>query len=134
MGIWWFFQKWVGLVKEPLVVLFAMLDPRVAARSKVAAAVSVLLLILYVINPLDIIPDFLPFGFIDDLAVIPLATYFIERMLPGDIVRESRLKASARLRSFTLALDIIAGFLLLAALIVVTSIAYGIFILVQRFK
>lgn len=40
---------------------------------------SVIVVLLYVLNPLDIIPDFLPgFGFIDDASVFALAYKFIK--------------------------------------------------------
>lgn len=134
MGLLWLFQKWVGLVKEPFVIFFAVRDARVAKRQKITAVISVILLVFYVVNPLDLIPDFLPFGFIDDLIIIPLATIFIERLLPKEVVRESRVKANARLRPFTLALDIIAGVLLVFFLIIIAAIVWGVVLLIQRFR
>lgn len=134
MGLWWLFLKWVGLVKEPLVIFFAVRDSRVKAGRKVAAIISVIFVLLYIVNPLDLIPDFLPFGFIDDLAVIPLATYFIERMLPREVVRESRLKANMRLRPFTIILNIIAIVLLIFVLVIIASIVVAIVLLIQRFR
>jgi uncharacterized membrane protein YkvA (DUF1232 family) len=134
MGILRLFQKWVGLVKEPFVIFFAVRDTRVTIRQKITAVISVVLLVFYVVNPLDLIPDFLPFGFIDDMVIIPLATLFIERLLPKEVIRESRLKANARLRPFTLALDIIAAVLLVICLIIIAAIVWGVVLLIQRFS
>ena len=40
---------------------------------------SVVFALLYVLNPLDIIPDFIPgFGYVDDASVLALALRFIE--------------------------------------------------------
>lgn len=134
MSLLWLFQKWVGLIKEPFVIFFAVRDTRVAKRQKITAVISVILLVLYVVSPFDLITDFLPFGFVDDLIIIPLATIFIERLLPKEVVRESRLKADARLRAFTLALDIIAGVLLVLCLVVIAAIVVGVVLLIQRFR
>jgi uncharacterized membrane protein YkvA (DUF1232 family) len=110
------FQRWVGLIREPFVIYLAVRNPQTSLGRKVEAALSVVLVILYIVNPLDLLPDFVPFGFIDDLIVISLATYFIERLLPKEVIKESRAKANARLRPFTLALDIIAAILLFLSL------------------
>lgn len=134
MGLLGLFQKWVGLVKEPFVIFFAVRDPRVTTGRKLAAVVSVILLVLYIVNPLDLLPDFIPFGFIDDLTIIPLATYFIERLLPKEVIRESRAKANARLRPFTLVLNIIAAILLIFVVIVIAAIIITVVLLVQRFR
>ncbi len=50
---------------------------------------------LYLISPLDIIPDFIPFaGWIDDIVVIPLLVSWIVGLLPQ---RQSvRARASSR--------------------------------------
>jgi uncharacterized membrane protein YkvA (DUF1232 family) len=133
MGLWGLFQKWVGLVKEPLVILFAVRDPRVTARQRASAIISVVLLAIYIANPFDLIPEFIPFGFIDDLVIIPLGVHFIERLLPGSVIRESRAAVNARIRPFTLALNIISAVLLVVFLIIIASIIIAVVLLIQRY-
>jgi uncharacterized membrane protein YkvA (DUF1232 family) len=47
---------------------------------------AVALLVLYVISPIDLIPDMLPvIGVIDDIVLVPLAIRFILRRLPAAV-------------------------------------------------
>ncbi len=53
---------------------------------------AVALLVLYLVSPVDLLPDFIPvLGVVDDLVLIPLAVRFILRRLPpavrADIAR-----------------------------------------------
>lgn len=55
-------------------------DPRVASKLKVAVPV---LAALYVVSPIDLLPDFLlGLGQVDDLGVIGVAVVFLLRVLP----------------------------------------------------
>lgn len=55
-------------------------DPRVASKLKVAVPV---LAALYVVSPIDLLPDFLlGLGQVDDLGVIGVAVVFLSRVLP----------------------------------------------------
>jgi len=67
-------------------------DPRVAPRLSVAVPV---LTLLYVVSPLDLVPDFLVgAGQIDDLGAIGLAVLVLTRLVPmlapADVLREHR--------------------------------------------
>jgi uncharacterized membrane protein YkvA (DUF1232 family) len=53
------------------------------------------LLLLYLVSPVDLLPDVIPvLGVVDDLVLIPLAVRFLLQRLPGavraDIAREAR--------------------------------------------
>jgi len=124
----------VGLTREPLAIYFALRNPQVSRGRKVEVVLAVILLVFYIVNPFDLIPDFLPFGFIDDLIIVPLAIYFIERLLPKEVILESRAKAKARLRPFTLALDIIAAILLVFVVIVIAALIIAVVLLAERFR
>jgi hypothetical protein len=58
-------------------------DPRVPARAKIAMAIAG----LWVISPIDLIPEFLPvIGPLDDVVVVALALRYaalLERLLPA---------------------------------------------------
>lgn len=50
-------------------------------------------LILYILSPLDFIPDTIPImGIADDIAVIPLVGLIISKLVPLDIWNESKEK------------------------------------------
>lgn len=57
-------------------VLRYLRDPAVATWRKAAAALS----LLYVVSPVDVIPDIIPVvGWLDDLGVVGLAVAFVLR-------------------------------------------------------
>lgn len=54
---------------------------------------------IYVISPIDLVPDFIPvIGVLDDIVLVPLAIRFLLKRLPAfiraDIEREARRKAA----------------------------------------
>ncbi|MFM2078578.1 MAG: hypothetical protein RJA49_2468 [Actinomycetota bacterium] len=61
-------------------------DPRVPRSAKVAVAVAG----LWVLSPIDLIPEFLPvIGPLDDVVVVALALRFAARRVPHDAIREA---------------------------------------------
>lgn len=58
-------------------------DPRVPRRAKVAIAIAG----LWVISPIDLIPEFLPvIGPLDDIVVVALAFRYAARRVPRDVI------------------------------------------------
>jgi uncharacterized membrane protein YkvA (DUF1232 family) len=61
-------------------------DPRVPRRAKVAVAVAG----LWVISPIDLIPEFLPvIGPLDDVIVVALAFRYAARQIPREVLFEA---------------------------------------------
>jgi uncharacterized membrane protein YkvA (DUF1232 family) len=61
-------------------------DPRVPRRAKVAIALAV----LYVLSPIDLIPEFVPIiGPLDDVVVVALALRYAARRVPRDVLDEA---------------------------------------------
>lgn len=58
-------------------------DPRVPARAKIALAVA----LVWVISPIDLIPEFIPvIGPLDDVVVVALALRYAGRRVPRDVL------------------------------------------------
>jgi uncharacterized membrane protein YkvA (DUF1232 family) len=83
-----------GLLKDLATVLPACAttanrlrrDPRVPRRAKVAVAIAG----LWVLSPIDLIPEFLPvIGPLDDVVVVALALRYAARRVPVDVLREA---------------------------------------------
>ncbi|MGZ8259346.1 MAG: YkvA family protein [Caldimonas sp.] len=74
---------------------FALRHPAAPGWLKVGTA----LIVLYVVSPIDLVPDVLPvLGIVDDLVVVPLAIRFLLDRLPREIV-EAAARRGAVARS-----------------------------------
>lgn len=71
-------------------------DPRTPRRARWA----LIALAIYVVSPIDPIPDFIPvIGHLDEIILVPIALRRIRRMVPDDLWAEyfpARLRASDR--------------------------------------
>jgi uncharacterized membrane protein YkvA (DUF1232 family) len=83
-----------GLVKELVRFLPACVtmihrlrrDPRVPRSAKIA----ILIAMVWVISPIDLIPEFLPFiGPLDDVVVVALALRYAARRIPRSVILEA---------------------------------------------
>ena len=72
---------------------FALRHPAAPAWLKVGTA----LVVLYVLSPIDLVPDVIPvLGVVDDLVLVPLAIRFLLSRLPSEIAAASTHGAAAR--------------------------------------
>ena len=79
------------LKQETYTIFLAARDPRTPWYAK-ALAVSVL---AYALSPIDLIPDFIPvLGHLDDLILVPLGIFVVIRLIPQEIMAESRARAA----------------------------------------
>ncbi len=77
--------------KDLIMMIIAALNKDTPAKVRVL----LLLACLYVISPVDILPDAIPFaGIADDMVIIPAAVYGLKQMLPGSIAASSEIKAN----------------------------------------
>ena len=88
LGEW---KRWAGQLKSETYALYlAYRDPRVPLHAKLFAA----LVVGYAFSPIDLIPDSIPvLGYLDDLLLVPLGVALAVRMIPEDVLSESRQKA-----------------------------------------
>lgn len=60
-------------------------DPRMPLRVKILA----LLIVAYIISPIDIIPDFIPvLGLLDEVILVPIFLTFTVSLIPDEIRQE----------------------------------------------
>ena len=107
--------KW----KQQLLVLYyGMIDQRTPFFVKLPAIAAV----IYILSPVDFIPDFIPFaGYIDDLLIAPLLLNLSLRLLPTQVLATSQVKARKKNILLTIAIIIsIVLILLLVATLFIT--------------
>src|SRR5574343_1096591 len=77
--------------QQTLVVYFAARDPRTPLLVRVLA----ILVAAYALNPIDLIPDFIPvIGHLDDLILLPLVIALIVKLTPPDVIRAAKERAA----------------------------------------
>jgi uncharacterized membrane protein YkvA (DUF1232 family) len=118
-------QRWANHLKHEAYALYlAYRDPRVPWYARLFAAAVV----AYAFSPLDLIPDFIPIvGYLDDLLIVPLGIALALKMIPAEVMADSRAQAQIALaegrpRSWGVAAIIVAVWLLLAAGAIVVAI------------
>lgn len=113
-------KQWARHIKrDTLTAYFAARDPRTPWFARALA----LVVAAYALSPIDLIPDFIPvLGYLDDLLLVPLGLMLVIRLLPLNVLAESREKANALLSCPT---SYIAAALMLGVwLICIAGLAY----------
>ena len=115
-------REWAGKLKRETYALWlAYRDPRVPWHARLFAAGVV----AYAFSPIDLIPDPIPvLGYLDDLILVPLGIAIAVRLIPPEVLAESRARAEEAMRAGkpvnrTAAAVIVGVWLCLAALVVV---------------
>ena len=71
---------------------YAVKDPRVSPRVQWMIA----FVLLYILSPVDLIPDFIPLvGYLDELLLVPVAIWIIMRMVPTAVWQDCLDRAAA---------------------------------------
>jgi uncharacterized membrane protein YkvA (DUF1232 family) len=113
-------RPWM-LKKEIFILYYGLRDRRTGFLPKLTTFISV----IYLLSPIDIIPDFIPvLGYLDDLLIVPLLLNLAIRLLPPDVRNESILKADKNRRTFKL--------LIFLVIILIICLLAGIFMLIRH--
>ncbi len=111
-------------VTTPYSIYLILKDPAISRSVKLRAGIGLALIFAYIISPIDIIPDFIPFaGWLDDLIVVPLGLALVRKITPGFDIVEKRNRAQSTVRrillwtSLSLVVVILLGLLWLGLLV-----------------
>jgi len=78
------------LKTDVYALYLAYKDPRTPWYGRLFAA----LVVAYAFSPIDLIPDPIPvLGYLDDLVLVPLGVYIALRMIPPQVMADSRQQA-----------------------------------------
>ncbi len=90
-----FINRWKARAKQLKLEVYALYIAYKDERTPWYAKVFAALVVGYAFSPIDLIPDPIPIvGYLDDLVLIPLGTYLAVKMIPPQVMADSRLKAS----------------------------------------
>lgn len=112
-------KRRAGQLKAETYALFLAYRDR---RTPWCARLFAACVVAYAFSPLDLIPDFIPvLGYLDDLILIPLGIALALKMIPPQVMADSRVKAQELLgqdrpRSWIAAAAIVTIWLALTAL------------------
>lgn len=84
-------RNWARRIKrDGLTLWFAGKHPATPWHAKALAAVVV----AYALSPIDLIPDFIPvLGYLDDVLLLPGLIYLTLKLLPPQVLADSRAQA-----------------------------------------
>jgi uncharacterized membrane protein YkvA (DUF1232 family) len=79
-----------SMQRDAHAVYLAARDPRTPWYAKALAACVA----GYALSPIDLIPDFIPvLGYLDDVVIVPLGILAVARMIPPEVLADSRAAA-----------------------------------------
>ena len=89
-------KEWAKALKRDVMTLwFALQHPQIPWYARAFAAI----LTAYALSPIDLIPDFIPvLGYLDDLIIVPIGVWLLLRIVPNQVLIESRTQANAWFR------------------------------------
>ena len=80
---------WSVMRGDARTLWFALRHPGAPGWLKLGTA----LIVLYVLSPIDLIPDFIPgFGLLDDVVLVPLAIRWLLQRLPPEIAQAAQAR------------------------------------------
>ena len=84
-------RRWAQALKRDVMTLwFALKHPRTPWYARILAAIVT----AYALSPVDLIPDFIPvLGYLDDLILVPLGVWLLLKMVPPEVLADSRAQA-----------------------------------------
>ena len=87
-------MQWQNVVqrlrREARILHLAYKDPRTPWYAKWLAAGT----LAYALSPIDLIPDFIPvLVHLDDMLILPVALWFIIKLIPSDVLTDCRVVA-----------------------------------------
>jgi uncharacterized membrane protein YkvA (DUF1232 family) len=84
-------RAWAKALKRDIITLwFALKHPLTPWHARALAAV----LTAYALSPIDLIPDFIPIlGYLDDLIIVPVGVWLLLRMVPTQVLTDSKDQA-----------------------------------------
>jgi uncharacterized membrane protein YkvA (DUF1232 family) len=73
--------------------IFVLIEAYKHPRTPILVKFLSIIIVAYAFSPVDLIPDFIPvLGYLDDIILIPLGITLILKLIPKEVLEESRIK------------------------------------------
>ncbi len=116
----------------PYTIILLLREPGVHWSAKLRAVSILLLVSFYILNPLDIIPDFHPLlGWLDDLVIIPLGMMLADKLVPELSVVEAKHRAESGVKKVLFWVLLGIGAMIIFALAALGGIIFIIYKLIS---
>jgi uncharacterized membrane protein YkvA (DUF1232 family) len=97
------FSSIIDWITTPYTIYLILKDPAIPRSVKSRAIIGLSLIFLYIISPIDMVPDVVPFaGWLDDLLIIPLGLLIVRKITPGFKIVEKRNQAEKSVKRLLL--------------------------------
>lgn len=114
-------EKAILLKQNISTLYYASKNPKLPLRAKCL----IIFIIGYTMSPIDLIPDFIPIlGYLDDIIIIPFLIAIVIKMIPNDILIDSKNKAKEQKLSLKKNWVFGVVFILIWALIILKLISF----------
>jgi uncharacterized membrane protein YkvA (DUF1232 family) len=91
-------DQWKSWVKKIKGEIFALYYAYQNNKTPFIAKLVAFLVVAYAFSPIDLIPDFIPIlGYLDDLILLPLGVALAIKLIPQEILIQSREQARLHL-------------------------------------
>lgn len=118
-------EQWNSWVKKLKGEIFALYYAYQNPATPFFAKLVTILVVAYAFSPIDLIPDFIPvLGYLDDLILLPLGIMLAIKLIPQEILDQSREQARFRLSSQKPKNWVVGTLILLVWVILLFAIIY----------
>ena len=91
-------QNWKQRARQLRSETYALYLAYRDARTPWYAKIWAMCVVAYAFSPIDLIPDFVPIlGYLDDVILVPLGVALALRLIPEEVMQESRERAQAEM-------------------------------------
>jgi uncharacterized membrane protein YkvA (DUF1232 family) len=89
-----FIERWKKRAQQLKLEVYALYIAYKDQRTPWYARLFAAVVVGYAFSPIDLIPDPIPvIGYLDDLVLVPLGAYLAVKLIPKEVMAESREKA-----------------------------------------
>ncbi len=97
-------NRGISFIQEIFLLYYGMRDERTPFYAKFTALSA----IIYLISPIDLIPDFIPVvGYLDDLVIVPILLHVSFTLLPSEVKESASLQAKKHMVRLYISLTLI---------------------------